>query len=110
MTEVTSQHCVVYVTCGTEREANTIANTIVEEKLAACVNILNNVQSVFIWEGAVQHETEWLLMIKTTRTALEALRQRVKQLHLYSVPEFIALPIVYGSEEYLRWVSESISS
>ena len=103
------EQCVVYVTCGSENEADTLAKTIVEERLAACVNIIPNIRSIYAWEGAIQNEQEWLLVIKTIRPTLDRLYQRIRQLHIYTVPEFIALPLLAGSPEYLNWVTENAS-
>jgi periplasmic divalent cation tolerance protein len=96
---------VVYVT-SPEKDAARIARSVVERKLAACVNILPSVTSVFRWRGAVQEESESLLVIKTTRDRFDALRAGVVEVHPYSVPEVIALPVVAGHEPYLGWVRE----
>lgn len=95
---------VAFVTAATSDEATRIAHALVEERLAACVNILAPIASVYRWEGQVQQDSEVLLVIKTTDARLPALIQRVKTLHSYQVPEIIAVPIADGSPEYLRWV------
>jgi periplasmic divalent cation tolerance protein len=100
---------VVFVTAGSEAEAETIARALVEERLAACVNILPPIRSIYRWEGKVADDQEWLLFIKTRAQRFSAVEARVKALHSYQVPEVIALPIVQGAEGYLRWLLENAS-
>ena len=102
-----SDPIVVLVTCGSEEEALKIANVLVEEHLAACVNLVSPIRSIYRWEGKIWDEKEWLLIIKTQRTKFEDLAKRVKALHSYSVPEIIALPITDGSPAYLNWIEEN---
>jgi periplasmic divalent cation tolerance protein len=83
-----------------------IAKALVEEQLAACVNILSPMRSVYRWEGKVTDDREWLLLIKTRAERFAAVEIRVKALHSYQVPEVIALPIMAGTEAYLRWLRE----
>ncbi len=97
----------VMTTLPDEADAVTFAHTLVESRLAACVNLLAGMESVYRWEGAVERERERQLVIKTTRGRLAALWERVRELHPYDVPEFIVLPIVDGNDAYLRWVGES---
>jgi periplasmic divalent cation tolerance protein len=97
---------VVFVTCGSEEEALKIAHALVEERLAACVNLVSPIRSIYRWEGKVWDEKEWLLIIKTRTGRFEDLQQRVKSLHSYSVPEIVALPVVEGSSSYLNWLAE----
>jgi len=105
--EKTMTDCiVVFVTAGSEAEAETIAKALVEEQLAACVNILSPIRSIYRWEGKIADDQEWLLLIKTRAEQFSAVEARVKALHSYQVPEVIALPIVQGSEGYLRWLLE----
>jgi periplasmic divalent cation tolerance protein len=102
-------HVVVMVTCGSHGEAQKIARHVVSERLAACVNILESrVNSVYRWKGKVMHSREVLLIIKTSRRRLAKLRTEIERLHSYDVPEFIALPVVFGSPAYLRWIDESL--
>jgi periplasmic divalent cation tolerance protein len=101
-----SESIVVLVTCGSEEEATKIANSLVEERLAACVNIISHVRSIYRWEGKICDEKEWLLIMKTQKKRFEVLEKKVKSLHSYSVPEIIALPIVEGSASYLKWLIE----
>lgn len=97
---------VVFVTCGSEEEAVKISNALVEEQLAACVNIIPPIRSIYRWEEKIWDEKEWLLIIKTQRKRFQELETRVKSLHSYSVPEIISLPIVEGSSSYLNWLAE----
>ena len=83
------------------------ARTLVEERLAACVNLLPPMDSVYRWEGKVERETERQLIIKTTRERIAELWERVRELHPYEVPEFVVVPILDGNEAYLRWLGES---
>ena len=96
---------VVYVTTP-EKDAPDIARSVVERKLAACVNIVKTIRSIYRWQGAVQDEAESLLIIKTTRSRFEALKAGVLEVHPYTVPEVIALPVVAGHAPYLGWVAE----
>jgi periplasmic divalent cation tolerance protein len=95
---------VVYVTAGSLDEADRLARGLVEERLAACVNRIGPIQSVYRWEGKLEQSEEHLLIIKTERDLFSALEKRVRELHTYSVPEIVALPIIDGSQDYLRWL------
>lgn len=107
MSNLSSEYVVVLVTASSEEEAVRIATTVVQERLAACANLVPGIRSFFWWEGRVQDEPERLLLIKTRRERFAALEARVRELHSYSVPEVIALPIAEGSDAYLRWIAES---
>ena len=98
---------VVLITTPSLREARTIGRRLVEEKLAACANIIPQVASVFFWQGKIRRERESLMVLKTQRSCFDRLAKRVKSLHSYSVPEIIALPIIRGSKDYLRWIRET---
>jgi periplasmic divalent cation tolerance protein len=102
-----SNFIVVFVTCGSEDEALKIARTLVEERLAACANMVSPLRSIYRWEGKIWDEKEWLLIIKTQQFRFEDLAKRVKALHSYSVPEIIALPITESSPAYLNWIEEN---
>lgn len=95
---------VVLVTAPTAERAAEMARTLVEERLAACGNVVPGIRSIYRWEGEVQDDEEVLLVLKTTRERFEALRERVLALHPYEVPEVLALPVEAGSEKYLAWL------
>ena len=99
----------VMVTASSEEEAVRIGRTLVEERLAACTNVIPGMRSLYAWEGNLKDEEEVLILMKTRRSHFSDLMKRVKQLHSYAVPEIIALPIVAGSEEYLAWIDASTS-
>jgi periplasmic divalent cation tolerance protein len=102
---------VVLVTCGSVKEARTIARALVQGKLAACVNILPSaVESIYRWKGKVESAKEFLLVIKTARKQFAAVEFEVRRLHSYDVPEIVALPIASGSRDYLSWIAESVST
>jgi periplasmic divalent cation tolerance protein len=102
-----THYVLVMTTLPADADASAFAHTLVEARLAACVNLLAPMQSVYRWEGKVEEEPERQLVIKTTRALTVALWERVRDLHPYDVPEFIVLPIVDGNDAYLRWVGES---
>ena len=99
-------YIVVFITASSVEEAQKVGSTLVEERLVACTNIISPVQSIFNWEGEVEDDREALLMAKTKGALFNDIVVRVKQLHSYSVPEIIAIPIVAGSQDYLNWISE----
>jgi len=100
---------VVLVTCGTLREARGIARSVVSKRLAACVNVVvSPVESFYTWKGNVEKAREYLLVMKTTAKRLAELEREVERLHSYEVPEFIVLPIVAGTSDYLTWLSDSV--
>lgn len=104
-----SEHSVVYVTAPSNDVARRLASLLVKERrLAACVNIVPGVTSVYEWEGAVQEDPETLMIIKTRTDALQELTKAVQEAHPYDCPEVVALPIQGGSEEYLKWVSDTV--
>ena len=97
------------VTCGSIDEGRRIGLALVEQKLAACVNVAHApVESIYRWKGKVETASEFLLIIKTARGRFAQLEQAVKRLHSYKIPEIIALPIEKGSRDYLRWFSDSV--
>jgi len=101
---------VVLVTCGTLREGRKIARRVVQRRLAACVNVLRSpMDSYYTWKGKQEVAREYLLVMKTTVKRLPQLEKEVKRLHSYEVPEFITLPITYGSRAYLSWLQQSVS-
>lgn len=98
---------VILITAGSADEAAVIARTLVEEHLAACVNILPGVRSFFFWEGTTQDASETLMICKSRSPLLDAVIARVRALHSYAVPEIIALPIAGGLPDYLAWLDTS---
>ena len=101
-------HVVILVTTGTQKEAEKIAGVLLERRKAACVNIVPKVESHFWWEGKLDSAKEALLIIKTKASLVGELIDLVKDIHTYSVPEVIALPIVGGNQEYLEWIDEEV--
>ena len=109
MTQTGGRYRIVLVTCASMGEARRIGRSVVDKKLAACANILRGgVESVYRWKGKVERAREVLVMMKTTARRLKELEREVKRMHSYDVPEFIVLPIIEGSREYLGWVDESV--
>jgi periplasmic divalent cation tolerance protein len=104
---VDQDYVVVLTTLGADIEPSTIALRLVEERLAACVNVLPEMDSFFRWHGAVERDRERQLVIKTTRARLAALEARLLEVHPYDLPEFLVLPVAHGSEAYLRWLAHS---
>lgn len=98
----------VLTTSGSEAEARKIAQALVEHRLAACVNIVPRIQSVYRWEGKVEQAEEFLLLIKTVKGREEQVRAAICELHSYDVPECIAIPIESGTAEYLKWLADSV--
>lgn len=105
MAQVDPQHMVVFVSTGDENEAKQIASALIEARLAACVKILP-VQSTYRWDGEIQCDREWQMIIKTQIERYEAVESLVCQLHHYEIPEIFALPIVQGYSPYLQWVDQ----
>jgi periplasmic divalent cation tolerance protein len=101
------QELIVFVTAPNDEEAARIAESLVTERLAACVNIVGGIQSIYRWEGEVTRDRETLLIIKTVDERYADLERRVKEFHTYTTPEVIAYKIERGSEAYLKWLRES---
>jgi periplasmic divalent cation tolerance protein len=99
---------VVLTTCGSSEEAHRIAQELVERRLAACVNIIPEIESVYRWKDEIETATEFLLVIKTTVAAVERLRDALRELHSYELPECAQIVIEDGSAAYLEWISESV--
>jgi periplasmic divalent cation tolerance protein len=100
---------IVLTTTGSEDEARKIASHLVEQKLAACVNIVPRIESIYRWQGKVESAQEWLLLIKTTAERFPAVREAIRELHSYELPECVVLPIEDGSPAYLQWLEEAAS-
>jgi periplasmic divalent cation tolerance protein len=101
---------VVLVTCANRREAERIARALVEERLAACVNVVEGrVLSIYRWKGKIEKAREVLLLVKTSQAVFSRLERRIQAQHSYETPEIVGLPIVAGSRRYLDWMEESIA-
>jgi periplasmic divalent cation tolerance protein len=100
---------IVLTTAGSEEEAGKIARHLVERRLAACVNIIPRVASIYRWQGKVEETREWLLIVKTTAAAFGQVRGAIAELHSYELPECICLTIEDGSPNYLEWIADSVS-
>jgi periplasmic divalent cation tolerance protein len=98
---------IVLCTAGSEDEARKIAHHLVEHRLAACVNIIPQIESVYRWQGKIESSREWLLLIKTSGQHFPAVRDAIRELHSYELPECIAINIEDGSAEYLKWLADS---
>jgi periplasmic divalent cation tolerance protein len=102
------QAVIVFTTFPSDGDADALAHRLVSERLAACVNILPQMQSIYRWEGAVETASERQLIIKTEQSQLESLKKRLTALHPYDVPEMLVLAVADGGVSYLRWISDSI--
>lgn len=102
-----SRYGVVFVTIASKAEGEAIATALVENQLAACVSLFP-VQSIYVWQGKVNSDQEWQLVIKTHLDQFPALSDKIRELHSYEVPEIVALPIIAGSEPYLNWIAQSV--
>ncbi|MFO8082105.1 MAG: divalent-cation tolerance protein CutA [Armatimonadota bacterium] len=103
-----ANHLQVFCTTDSREEAEAIAEKLVREELAACVQIAGPITSVYRWQGAVERAEEWLLMMKTTSEAYEALEEALIGRHSYETPEVVAVPIERGSEAYLQWLRAAV--
>jgi periplasmic divalent cation tolerance protein len=101
-----SEFIVIFVTTSSVREAERISKVLVEKRLAACVNIIKDIRSIFFWKGELSDEKEVLLIAKSKKKNFQKIEIEVKKLHGYEVPEIIGLPILMGSEDYLDWVDK----
>ena len=104
------EYVVVMTTLPADADGPAFGRALLSERLAACVNLLAPMESVYRWEGRVEQETERQVIIKTTRDRLNALWDRVRELHPYEIPEFIVLAIADGNEAYLKWVGEATNN
>ena len=100
---------VAYTTCAGPEEAEKIARHLIDERLAACVSVVPAVKSYYRWKGSIESDDEILLMIKTSRDLVDALRQQLEKLHSYDLPELIVTPIVDGSPNYLAWLESELA-
>lgn len=99
------EYIVIYCTVPNKKEGREIAKTLVENELAACVNIIDKIESVFSWNGELTEEKEALLMIKTRKELFTRINHTIQKLHSYNVPEVISIPIVEADETYLKWIA-----
>lgn len=100
------EYIVVFITAGSQEEARMIGDTLISQRKAACVNIIPQINSLFRWEGKIEDDRESLLLVKTRAELFPEVVDAVKSVHSYDVPEIIALPIVEGSQDYLKWIGE----
>ena len=103
-----TQARIVLTTAGSQDEAQKIASALVERRLAACVNIVPRIESVYRWQGKVESATEWLLIIKIEAKTFERVRDAIKELHSYELPECVMIEITDGSKAYLEWIGENV--
>jgi len=101
-------YLIVFMTAANMEEAVNIVRTLLEEKLIACANIVDNVSSLFWWQGKIEEENEVLAIMKSSQKLFKKLSERVAELHCYDVPEVLALPIVDGSQSYLDWLKVNL--
>jgi periplasmic divalent cation tolerance protein len=104
-----TEKIVVLSNCGSEEEARRVARALVEARVAACVNIVPGIQSVYHWQGAIQEDPEWMLVIKSTRPMFDSLAAELRKIHSYQVPEVLAIPVIAGDQNYLDWMDREIS-
>lgn len=104
---MSSDVLITFITVGNPEQASKIAQALVDESLAACVNIIPSVRSIYRWKGEICDDAECLLLVKTTRHVFSLLEARVKALHSYEVPEIVAVPVERGFPAYLNWVVEN---
>jgi periplasmic divalent cation tolerance protein len=101
---------VIMVTAASRRECRKIARRLIDEKLAACVNITQPIQSIYRWEGKIEQSKEFLMFIKTKRDLFPQIKAEIALIHSYHTPEIICLPIIDGAPNYLQWISDSVRS
>jgi periplasmic divalent cation tolerance protein len=107
---VVTDKIVVLTTCESEEEAARLARHLVDHRLAGCVNIIPGVRSIYRWKDQVEDSAEFVLVIKSRRDVFNKVREAIAQLHSYEIPEVIALPVVDGSDAYLRWLDREVAS
>ena len=103
----TDDYIMVLTTCNSSETSSLIAETLISNKLAACVNIIKGVESVYQWQGKIEHDKEILLIIKTRESLFSHVKQTIQELHSYELPEIIAVPIKTGEKNYLNWIQSA---
>ena len=101
-----TEYCVIYCTVSSTEEGKQLSDALVQKDLAACVNMVGPVRSLYKWEGKTCDDEEYLLIIKSRTTLFERIRKEVRSLHSYDVPEIIGLPVINGDKEYVNWMNE----
>lgn len=110
MGKIEKKYVVLFSTTGSVDEAEKISDYLIANHLAACVNIIPSIRSVYWWDNRVNHDSEVLMIIKTETSRIPEVEKSIRRLHSYQTPELIALPLHYGIAEYLQWMSEAISA
>jgi len=105
-----SEIIVVFVTVPGLKEGSRISRAVLTSRLAACVNVIPGIQSMYQWKGKIVQEKEAMLVIKTTRLRYRKLEEKIKELHSYEVPEVIAIPLICGSSQYIEWVTKEVAN
>ncbi len=102
-------YALVYITTSGNKESKKIANTLVEDKLAACVNIISSIESIYLWKGEIEDDNESLLIAKTKVSKVDKIIKRVKEIHSYETPAILAIPVIDGSRDYLDYLDSELS-
>ena len=100
---------IILTTVSSKKEAELIGSKLIDKELAACVNIIPNIKSIYYWEGKINKDSEYLLIIKTVKRAEEDIFENIRKLHSYDTPEMITIPITGGEKSYLNWLSKSVA-
>ncbi len=106
---VSPEFCIILITADSVDEGERIAGSLVDNHLAACVNVVPSIKSFFLWDGKSDQQSEVLLIAKSRKSLISQIIDHVKKIHSYSVPEIIAIPVIGGSEDYLKWIEETTS-
>lgn len=101
---------IVLTTCNKSEDAAMLAQALIEKRLAACVNVVSGVRSYYRWQGKIENDSEFLLVVKTARGLVDSLRQELEKLHPYDLPELVVAPIIDGSPNYLAWLEQEVAA
>lgn len=101
------EYCIINCTAGNKEEALKISRELVKKKLIACSNIIPSITSVYSWEGGINEDSEVLMLMKTKTALFDSVKEEILKLHSYEVPEIIAVPVINGSESYIKWIDEN---